>query len=94
MRVGARATASVVSALVLLAGGASSRARQEPRFEVASVREVAGTRADGVPHPLSLKVLPNRIDITNAPLHQLIVLAFDIPYDRVAWPDALKRRTS
>ena len=92
MLVGVRTTVAVVSAVVLLAGGAVRGSQQEPRFEVASVREVAGTRADGVPYSLSLKVVPGRIDITNASLNQLIVLAFDVPYDRVGWPEELKRR--
>jgi hypothetical protein len=65
---------------------------QKLRFEVASIRQGERTRQEGAGSP-SLKVLPDRVEISNTPLRTLVRLAFDTKDYNSAWPDSLNPRT-
>lgn len=64
---------------------------QKLRFEVASIRQGERTRQEGAGSPV-LKVLPDRVEITNTPLRTLVRLAFDTKDYTSAWPDSLNPR--
>jgi len=85
---------AVATVLVGALGAMVAAQEPKPRFEVASIREVPGRGGNPpVPRPLTLRVLPERVEIRNAALHMLILLAFDIPRNplsQIDWPAWLR----